>query len=70
MAGHSRLVIEAGDDQGANINEKATVFQGKVTEDPAILGEPLQQFDESRKRFEMRLTLLLPVDSTSAQPTS
>lgn len=36
MAGHKTLLLEAGDDQGSNINEQVPAFQGKVTEDPTI----------------------------------
>lgn len=36
IAGHSVLLIEAGDDQGANINEQVPAFHGKSTEDEAM----------------------------------
>ncbi len=36
MAGHSVLLIEAGDDQGANINEQVPSFHRKSTEDEVM----------------------------------
>lgn len=36
MAGNSVLLIEAGDDQGANINEQVPAFHGKPTEEEAM----------------------------------
>ncbi|KAK9321253.1 GMC oxidoreductase [Lipomyces orientalis] len=36
MAGYKTLLIDAGDDQGDNINYKVPAFHGKATEDPLI----------------------------------
>jgi choline dehydrogenase len=36
LAGHKTLLIEAGDDQGANINYTVPAFNARVSEDPAL----------------------------------
>ncbi|KAH9906369.1 hypothetical protein F4778DRAFT_644640 [Xylariomycetidae sp. FL2044] len=36
MAGHKTLLIEAGDDQGANVNYTVPAFNAKVSEDEAL----------------------------------
>jgi choline dehydrogenase len=36
MAGHKTLLIEAGDDQGANQNYTVPSFNAKVSEDPNL----------------------------------
>jgi len=39
LAGHSVLLIEAGDDQGSNLNYTVPAFQGRSTEDPLLRWE-------------------------------
>lgn len=36
MAGHKTLLIEAGNDQGANVNISVPGYQGVVTQDPKL----------------------------------
>lgn len=36
LAGHKTLLIEAGDDQGANINYTVPAYNARVSEDPAL----------------------------------
>jgi choline dehydrogenase len=36
MAGHKTLLIEAGDDQGANVNYTVPAFNARVSEDPNL----------------------------------
>jgi choline dehydrogenase len=52
MAGHSVLLIEAGDDRGANIDEQVPVFHGKSTEDEAMRWDYWFQHDSDTARAE------------------
>jgi choline dehydrogenase len=36
LAGHKTLLIEAGDDQGANVNYTVPAYNAKVSEDPSL----------------------------------
>ena len=56
LAGHSVLLIEAGDDQGANVNYTVPSFNAKVTEDPAMAWDFYVRHyaDDERQRLDYK----------------
>lgn len=62
MAGHSVLLIEAGDDQGANINTTIPAFSAKSTEDPALAWDFFVRHyaDDDRQKLDYKLTYDTP----------
>lgn len=62
MAGHKTLLIEAGDDQGTNVNYTVPAYQAKSTEDPTISWDFFVRHytDDARQKLDYKLTYNLP----------
>lgn len=62
LAGHKTLLIEAGDDQGNNVNYTVPAYQAKSTEDPAISWDFFVRHysDDARQKLDYKLTYNLP----------
>lgn len=62
LAGHSVLLIEAGDDQGSNLNYSVPAFNAKVTEDPALAWDfwVRHYADDARQELDYKLTYDTP----------
>lgn len=62
LAGHSVLLIEAGDDQGSNLNYSIPAFNAKVTEDPALAWDFFVRHyqDDARQELDYKLTYDTP----------
>ncbi|KAF2089918.1 GMC oxidoreductase [Saccharata proteae CBS 121410] len=62
LAGHKTLLIEAGDDQGSNLNYSVPAYQAKSTEDPAMSWDFFVKHysDEERQKLDYKLTYDLP----------
>ncbi|QIW94644.1 hypothetical protein AMS68_000162 [Peltaster fructicola] len=62
MAGHKTLLIEAGDDQGANVNYTVPAYQAKSTEDPLLDWSFYVRHyaDDARQERDYKLTYTLP----------
>lgn len=58
LAGHSVLLIEAGDDQGNNLNYSVPAFNAKVTEDPNLAWDFWVRHyqDDARQELDYKLT--------------
>jgi choline dehydrogenase len=61
-AGHKVLLLEAGDDQGANINEQVPAFHAKSTEDPSMRWDYFVKHysDEARAAKDSKMTWETP----------
>ena len=62
LAGHSVLLIEAGDDQGENLNYTIPAFNAKSTEDPALAWDFFVRHyaDDARQELDFKLTYNTP----------
>ena len=62
IAGHRTLLIEAGDDQGANDNYTVPAYQAKSTEDPEMAWDFFVRHyqDEEQQRRDFKLTYTTP----------
>ncbi|TVY50637.1 Oxygen-dependent choline dehydrogenase [Lachnellula cervina] len=62
LAGHSVLLIEAGDDQGANFNYTIPAFQAKSTEDSVMAWDFWVRHyeDDARQELDYKLTYTTP----------
>ncbi|GME28333.1 putative choline dehydrogenase protein [Neofusicoccum parvum] len=62
LAGHKTLLIEAGDDQGANDNYTVPAYQAKATEDPNLAWDFFVRHysDDTRQRRDYKLTYDTP----------
>ncbi|KFY41953.1 hypothetical protein V495_04725 [Pseudogymnoascus sp. VKM F-4514 (FW-929)] len=62
LAGHSVLLIEAGDDQGTNINVTIPSFSARSTEDPALAWDFFVRHyeDDARQQLDYKLTYNTP----------
>jgi len=62
LAGHKTLLIDAGDDQGGNVNYTVPAYQAKSTEDPAISWDFFVRHysDDARQERDYKLTYDLP----------
>jgi len=62
LAGHKTLLIEAGDDQGNNVNYTVPAYQAKSTEDPLISWDFYVRHytDDKRQELDYKLTYDLP----------
>ncbi|KAK4861667.1 hypothetical protein LT330_003702 [Penicillium expansum] len=62
LAGHSTLLIEAGDDQGANLNYTVPAFSAKASEDEALAWNFYVKHytDESRQKLDFKTTYETP----------
>jgi len=62
QAGHSVLLIEAGDDQGANYNVTVPAYQAKSTEDPALSWDFFVRHysNDTQQERDYKLTYSLP----------
>ncbi|CBX91168.1 similar to glucose-methanol-choline oxidoreductase:GMC oxidoreductase [Plenodomus lingam JN3] len=62
LAGHKTLLIEAGDDQGANINYTVPSFNARVSEDPNLAWNFFVRHyaDEARQARDFKTTYTLP----------
>ncbi|KAI8937192.1 hypothetical protein NX059_006402 [Plenodomus lindquistii] len=62
LAGHKTLLIEAGDDQGANINYTVPAFNARVSEDPNLAWNFFVRHyaDETRQARDFKTTYTLP----------
>ncbi|KAF2852156.1 GMC oxidoreductase [Plenodomus tracheiphilus IPT5] len=61
LAGHKTLLIEAGDDQGANINYTVPAFNARVSEDPNLAWNFFVRHyaDETRQARDFKTTYTL-----------
>ncbi|CAG8908369.1 unnamed protein product [Penicillium egyptiacum] len=62
LAGHSTLLIEAGDDQGANLNYTVPAFSATASEDEALAWNFYVKHysDESRQKLDFKTTYETP----------
>ncbi|CAG8202558.1 hypothetical protein PENNAL_c0031G09090 [Penicillium nalgiovense] len=62
LAGHSTLLIEAGDDQGANVNYTVPAFSAAASEDEALAWNfyVKHYVDESRQKLDFKTTYETP----------
>ncbi|KAF2128264.1 GMC oxidoreductase [Dothidotthia symphoricarpi CBS 119687] len=62
MAGHKTLLIEAGDDQGANINYTVPAYSARVSEDPNVAWNFFVRHyaDEERQALDFKTTYETP----------
>ncbi|KAF2825666.1 choline dehydrogenase [Ophiobolus disseminans] len=62
MAGHKTLLIEAGDDQGANVNYTVPAFSARVSEDPNLAWNFFVRHyaDEERQARDFKTTYQTP----------
>ena len=62
IAGHKTLLIEAGDDQGANDNYTVPAYQAKSTEDPEMAWDFFVRHyqDDQQERRDYKLTYTTP----------
>ncbi|KAJ5480375.1 hypothetical protein N7530_005884 [Penicillium desertorum] len=62
LAGHSTLLIEAGDDQGANVNYTVPAFSAAASEDEALAWNFYVKHyaDESRQKLDFKTTYETP----------
>lgn len=62
LAGHKTLLIDAGDDQGSNVNYTVPAYQAKSTEDRAISWDFFVRHysDDARQMQDFKLTYNLP----------
>lgn len=62
LAGRSVLLIEAGDDQGSNLNYTVPGYQGRVTEDPKLAWNFFVRHyaDDERQKQDFKLTYTTP----------
>lgn len=62
LACHSVLLIEAGDDQGNNLNYSIPAFNAKSTEDPALAWDFWVRHyeDDARQKLDYKLTYTTP----------
>jgi len=62
QAGHKTLLIEAGDDQGSNVNYTVPAYQAKSTEDPLLSWDFFVRHysDDARQAKDFKLTYNLP----------
>ncbi|SPO01708.1 probable choline dehydrogenase and related flavoproteins [Cephalotrichum gorgonifer] len=62
LAGHSTLLLEAGDDQGANINYTVPTFSAKASEDDALAWNFYVRHyaDDARQRLDFKTTYETP----------
>ncbi|KAF1830697.1 choline dehydrogenase [Decorospora gaudefroyi] len=62
LAGHKTLLIEAGDDQGANVNYTVPAFNARVSEDPNLSWNFFVRHyaDESRQALDYKTTYETP----------
>tara|TARA_R110002003_G_scaffold137_12_gene12669 strand:+ start:3209 stop:5083 length:1875 start_codon:yes stop_codon:yes gene_type:complete len=62
LAGHKTLLIEAGDDQGANINYTVPAYNARVSEDPNLAWNFFVRHyaDESRQARDFKTTYETP----------
>jgi choline dehydrogenase len=74
LAGHKTLLIEAGDDQGANVNYTVPAYQAKSTEDPALSWDFYVRHyeDDARQALDYKLTYNTPdgTEYTGLDPPS
>ena len=62
LAGHSVLLIEAGDDQGENLNYSVPAYQARSTEDPLLAWNFFVRHYENddRQKLDFKLTYTTP----------
>ncbi|KAJ5815991.1 Glucose-methanol-choline oxidoreductase [Penicillium robsamsonii] len=62
LAGHSTLLIEAGDDQGANLNYTVPAFSAKASEDEALAWNFYVKHytDDARQKLDFKTTYETP----------
>lgn len=62
LAGHKTLLIDAGDDQGGNVNYTVPAYQAKSTEDRALSWDFFVRHyaDDDRQKLDYKLTYSLP----------
>jgi choline dehydrogenase len=62
LAGHKTLLIEAGDDQGANDNYTVPAYQAKSTEDPEMAWDFFVRHyaDDEQQKKDFKLTYTCP----------
>jgi choline dehydrogenase len=62
LAGHSTLLIEAGDDQGANVNYTVPAFSAKASEDETMAWNFFVKHyaDEDRQKLDFKTTYETP----------
>lgn len=62
LAGHSTLLIEAGDDEGANINYTVPAYNAKASEDPAMAWNFFARHyaDDARQALDFKTTYETP----------